>query len=504
MTFPTDSRHRVSRPAASRFSPDPVRADAKPVWSLKITGKDFDGRDVCFDGDRVYIIRGFEELLAMDLKTGEAAWQQRIPFYSPRKKTFDHYQDYELQAKDGVLYLDGGKCKTVERTESNPLGMLWRPGTIDASTGDVLQDADWYPAITRLPTQPIEIGDWLIERDKRHRFIRATHRLTGETTDQTPDELSHLDISKDLHSTRDPERMLCEGKFVTDKENDERYFKSFKPDGVQWDWQRVVNSAQRFKGLDLSAFKGGLRYWRGLLTLHADSHAWGDIPFIAIDRDTGEALWYGRGAEKAYRAFDNRALLEPPADSRDLMLLRQHRMYTCEVQEQHRVQERDVWREKGTGDPAMAEFESIKTFDEPDMPERMQKKELVFYEFSHRLPMSGESSVLSAVDPLTGDEVWSTEKTLTSPFEASTGTHMVGAFPLARSGNTLWVRHRVCKEGKRKDDRATYRESAQLVALDYNTGEVLSKQKCAANADFAAIHKGHLILKEGRKLVCYA
>ncbi|MEM1354381.1 MAG: hypothetical protein AAGH88_05805 [Planctomycetota bacterium] len=504
MTFPSDSRHRISRGGASRFSPDPVRPDARPVWTLPISGKEFDGQDVAFDGERVYTIRGHEELVAIELKTGEIAWQQRIPFFSPRKKKFDAYENYNLRAKDGVLYLDGGKCKSVKPTEDNILGMLWQPGTIDAATGQVIQDAAWYPGTTRLPTQPCELGDWLIERDEKHRFISATHRLTGAFIETTLPEYGHLDLTEVLKNTKETHRLICEGKLVVHKDKNEQYFQGFRPDDTRWDWETCAKSAKRFKGIELSDYKGGFRYWRGILTLHAERHGWGNVPFIVIDRATGKALWHGVGADPFARPIDNRSLLDPPEGSRDLMLLQQHRVYTCEVQEHLRIQERDFWREKGTGDPAQAEFETIKTFDEPDMPERIQKKEMVFYEHSHRLPMSGESAVISAVDPLTGDEAWSTEKSLTTPFECGVGEIMAGTIPLARSGHVLWARHRIVKEGKRKNDRATYRDSAKLVGIDYNTGEVLSQQKCANRAELAGLHDGHLILKEGKKLVCYA
>ena len=505
MTFPTDSRHRVSRPAASRFSPTPVRADAKAVWSLKISGKEFDGQDVVFDGDRVFVIRDYMELVALELKTGEIAWQQRIPFVSPRAKKVDVNEKYELRAMDGVLYLDGGKTKLVKKEGPIPYDYFARPGSIDARTGEVIQDADWYPGNSLLPLPPIELGDWLIERDEEHRFLSATHRVTGETSGEPLPGYEHLDISSDLRSTLDVTRMIAFGKAGWAKQYEKDQLRALVFQSLvagEKPWEVLIDEAMLGADIETGDFSNGsVAVWRGLVTVHTNRSAWGSAPFLALDRTTGALLWRGRGLRK-FTTFDNRALLEPPEGSRDLLLLEQFRPFTCEVRETSRIQERDFWREKGTGDPAMAEFETIKTFDEPDMPERMQKKELVFYEFSHRVPMSGNSWVISAVDPLTGEEVWSTEKTLTTPFEGS--DLQPGVTPIARSGNTLWVRHRVCTEGKRKNDRATYKVSANLVALDYNTGEVLSQRKCADRAEFAGIHDGHLILKEGRKLVCYA
>ena len=120
----------------------------------------------------------------------------------------------------------------------------------------------------------------------------------------------------------------------------------------------------------------------------------------------------------------------------------------------------------------------------------------------------GWSFHLRAVHPLTGELIWSTQESLPTKY-AGSSIFRNGVRPFARAGTTLWVKHRFAneftsKEGEKKwMVKKTLKQKAQLVALDYRTGEILHQQTMGQSAQLLGQHAGCLLTREGTKLTCY-
>ncbi len=426
MTLPADSLHPISSPQGVSYSSD-VRTDANPIWSLPISGKEFEGM-VVFDGDLMITICEYTQLVAVDLASGEIVWQRTDPMVEGvAKSNISLARTRDIHAAHGKLYLANGSV------------------TLDAQTGETIP-TDPFPVEY---FQPV-VGEW--RRDNRDR--QWVHVETGRTVDCPPDQphLLQLPFDVDIFSHKLTSAEALAGYILNwssdDRSDPERRLRCIDLASGTCRWEVSAPIVTDTYGKNVQVYQR----WpmRHYLVVSEGPVTWFSGVFVVLDARDGQELWRGRSEQggSPQRVWTG-GLAHPPHDATDLLI-------TEELRE---------------------------------------------------TSVAGQLRVVAAYEPITGKEVWSTQSTLTSPREAKLGDAAAGARLLARAGNILWLKHVTYRDVPRVRDGETLmnvKVAATLVAVDHNSGEVLGERKTVPTATCVGQHRGHLILREGRKLVCYA
>jgi hypothetical protein len=462
MTYQADTDLRISTARGGEaYGPTPVRPDAEPIWSVPISGKEFD-KYIVFHDDLAIIHRDYKEVIAVKVETGEIVWSAEDPMHAAGMKIEGFYWPSYMESAEGfVLISDRRFC------------------VLDARDGSVYlkptkRSAKNYPEAFAYE----QYGDWL----RKHTGDLWVHRASGETTESAPTELSFLD-------EKSPEGYAYQS--LVQREN---FVCGYD---ARWQGKADANGTRRLVCRDLPSWEQRwevdlqfecehepphpvrpihILHLREAVVVFSDNRCAGY--YLVLSPDTGRVRWRGDAA-RVFDGVSTGRLLHPPDEATHLLI--------------------ESIRHKANAEIPGGEYGTAGEYEEEEV-------------YS-----------LTARNTRTGEAVWSTRDSLTSRYirrAAKSSCPAAEITVLARTCNTLWLKqisydkigHRTAKPGQwhaggeyQGGEKLPFaKQTAYLVAVDHNTGEVLHKQKLTASAQYAGQNRGRLYLREGRKMVCYA
>lgn len=458
MTYRSDTDLRISTSdRGNAYGPAPVRPDAEPIWSLPISGKEFDNY-VVFHDDLVIIHREYKEVIAVKAGSGEQVWAVEDPHFQPEMKIEGHYWPNSFECADGQVMISSRRFCILDANDGSIM------------MGRTKRDAQNFPDAFAYK----QYGDWL----RKHTGDHWVNRLTGEAQSELPEPLSAYQedsYKQPYYLTNLQEQDFIAGRYAhwqdeADKDGTRilvcRDIKSLAPL-----WSAAIKFGPHFSGH--IEWPSMIFSSRKAVIASADRHGTGE--FVMLDAIAGREVLRNATQGRISKIGMTGCILHPPEDAKDLLLIQQVDGRAFDLAHAKDGETEDGW---------------------------------VYY--------------LSAIDTTTGAEVWNTRESLGCRYKPQFKNpyRYAGSEILARTHNTLWVKHTAfndirykaakpgdywqgeeCKGGEKLP---LAKESTVLAAVDHNTGAVLHTRKLPATAEYAGQNDGRLYLREGRKIVCYA